>query len=277
MIKKRFKTQDTRHTTRKGIVLILTFIVLVILTIIVFAFLSMMSYEMKSVGAQTRDIKAFYIAEAGRAKARWALLVDEQPLPWTEEDTALGAGTFTVTAADDLGDGSATTITSSGYIPNDTNPIARRQVVEADIVVGSGALTNFSSGADISASSEKLPSNSKENAIDGDSGTSWKSNSKDDAWLQLDFGSSQTFNRVVYSGSNINSVTIEYSSNGSDWTTAGTGSSSPVNFTSVDGQYLKFTMSVDISKTAEVNEMETYNSDEEVDPTLGNGKFSTSW
>lgn len=265
------------RTTNKGIILILTFIILVVLSIIVFAFLNMISYEMKSVGGQIQNIKAFYIAEAGRAKARWALTIGEQTVPWIEEDTGLGSGTFTVIAADDLGDGSVTTITSAGYIPDDANPIALRQVVEEVIPFGSGGLTNLSSGAGITASSEKLPANTKENANDGDSGSIWKPAFKGDAWLQLDFGSSKTFNQVAYSGSNINSVTIEYSLNGSSWATAATAGSSPVNFSSVDGRYLKFLISVSSTKTGEVNELETYNTNEEVDLTLGQGKFSTAW
>lgn len=271
--------------SKRGAALILVFIILIGLSGIAFAFLAMLSDEIGSAGAGLKNMQAFYIAEAGLAKARWALTVGEETVPWSEEDTEVQKngttlGTYTVNAADDNGDGSVTTITSEGYIPDDTNPLAKRQVVEADIAVGSGDLTNLSLAATISASSEKLPQNPATKANDGDSGTNWKAGSKDDAWLKLDFGSSTTFTRVVYTGGNINSVTIEHSDNDSDYTAVTTPVESPagtVNFVSASGRYLKFSMDVDSSRTADVDELETYDADEEVSATLGQGEFSTSW
>ncbi len=265
---------------KKGIALILTLIILVALSIIAFAFLTMTSYEIKSVGGELRNMQAFYIAEAGRAKARWALIAGEQTVPWTESDTVLGSGMFTVSASDDKGDGSTTTITSNGYIPDDTKPIAQRQVVEADITIGPGDLTNFSLGAVISASSQKLPHNPATNANDGSAGTSWKASVKGNAWLKLNFGSLITFNRVIYTGNNINSFEIEHSNNDSTWSAVTGAVESPagtVNFNSVLARYLRFNMVVDSKRTAQVNELETYNSDEEKEAALGQGKFSTSW
>ena len=266
----------------RGAALILTFIIFITLSAIAFAFLTMINYEIRSVGTALRNMQVFYIAEAGRAKARWALTVGEQTVPWSESDTELGHGTFTVSATNDdpPGDGTVTTITSSGYIPGDDNPIAQRQVVEADISIGSGELTNLSLDADISASSQKLPQNRDDYANDGNDNTKWKADDKNDAWLKLDFGSSITFDRVIYTGSNINSCGIWYSdSPDSGYTLAATaiGSSGTVNFDSVEARYLRFDMEVDATRTADVNELESYDSNEEVSATLGQGEFSTSW
>ena len=270
-----------RFENERGAVLILVFVILVGLSGVAFAFLTMVSDEIGSAGAGLRNIQAFYIAEAGRAKARWALTVGGYTVPWTESDTGLGNGTFTVDAPDDNDDGSVTTITSSGYIPDDTNPIAQRQVVETVISIGSGELTNLSLDATISASSEKTPSN---HANDGDGGTIWKADAKGDAWLKLDFGSSATFDRVVVNGQkNIDSVAIKYSDIDSDddddHTSVTNLIESPAGtftFDSVEARYLRFNMDVDSKKTAEVNELESYDTSE-ASGSLGQGEFSTSW
>lgn len=264
-----------RFEREKGVALILTFIVFVGLSVIAFAFLTMITYETRSTGTGLRNMQAFYIAEAGRAKARWALTVGEEtPGAWGEEDIALGEGTYTVTTTDNGDD--TCTITSYGYIPDDTNPVAQRRVVEADITSGFGELTNLSLDATAFASSKNLES---KNANDGDAGTIWKADKDDDdAWLKLDFGSSTTFDRVVVNGQkNINSVTIEYSNDGTDYDEVTNLVESPAwtfTFDSVLAQYLKF--NIDSTKTPEVNELETYDTNEEISVTLGRGKFITS-
>lgn len=263
----------------KGAVLILVFVMLVGLSGLAFAFVTMVTDETRSTGAGLRNMQAFYIAEAGLAKARWALTAGEETVPWSEADTPFGGGTYTVNAADDNGDGSVTTITSEGYIPDDTSPLVRRQVIEEDITIGSGTLTNRSLAATISASSEKFPQNPATNANDGDGGTKWKAGSKNDAWLKLDFGSSTTFTGVVYTGNNINSVTIEYSNDDSSYNgvTTPVVSGGTVNFDSASGRYLRFSMDVDSNRTAEVDELEVYDVNEVVSPALGQGEFSTTW
>ncbi len=263
---------------KKGTALILVFLTFVGLSGIAFAFLTMVSDEIGSTGAGLWNMQAFYIAEAGLAKAQWAVVVDEQDATWSETDEAFGEGTYTVSIADNGDD--TYTITSEGYVPNDTNPRAKRQIVEENIPVGSGDLTNFSLAATISASSEKLPQNPATNGNDGDSGSMWKAGSKDDAWLKLDFGSSITFDRAVYTGNNINSVTIEHSDNDSDYAEVTSVVESPaktINFDSVSARYLRLNMDVDSNRTADVDEFESYNSAEDVSATLGQGEFSTSW
>ena len=58
---------------RRGVALIYTFIILIGLSGVALALLTMFSDEIKSTGAGLHNTEAFYIAEAGRAKARWAL------------------------------------------------------------------------------------------------------------------------------------------------------------------------------------------------------------
>ena len=96
----------------------------------------------------------------------------------------------------------------------------------------------------------------------------------------MDFGSSSTFDRVIYTGSNINSVTIEHSDNDSDYTEVTNAVEDPagtINFDSVLVRYLRFNMDVDSNRTADVDELESYNSAEDVSATLGQGTFVTSW
>lgn len=258
--------------SKGAILIILAFVIMVGLTGVLVAFMTMISHEMRSARLGLRNIQAFYIAEAGRAKARWALTTGGQTAGWNETD-ALEEGTYTFTTADN-GNGTCT-ISSDGYIPNATNPIAKRRVIENNIPITAG--TNLSLNVTISASSEKLPSNPKENANDGIDGSSWKANSQGDAWLELDFESSTTFDKAIYTGNNINSCTIEYSNNAVDYYPVTNAVESPagtVNFDSVSARYLKFSMDVDSKKTAETNELETYNT---AMGGFGQGTFSTSW
>ena len=264
----------------------LVLLIFVGLSGLAFAFLTLVNDEITSTGAGLWNMQAFYIAEAGLAKARWALTEGEETLgEWEgEEDRAVIAGaaaigTYTIDPPVDNGDGTCT-ITAYGYVPNDTNPLAERQVVEESIPVGSGGLTNLSLAAAISASSEKLPQNPATNANDEDSGTEWKAGSKDDAWLKLDFVNLTIFDRVVYMGSNINSAIIEYSNNDSTYIEVTNAVESPagiIKFDSVSARYLKLNMDVDSNKTANINEFESYDSAEDVNTILGRGEFSTSW
>jgi hypothetical protein len=258
---------------KKGAALIFIFVLLVSLTLVVLAFVTMVNYEVRSTGAGFTNMKAFYIAEAGRAKARWALTTGEEELGWGEADVSFGSGTYTVTTTDNGDD--TCTITSEGYIPDDTNPIAQRRVIERDVPV----TTNLSLAATASASSAQ-GSNPASDAIDGSTSSKWAASDKDDAWLKLDYGSSITFNRVVVNGQkNIDSVTIEYSDDDSDYDGVTSLVESPTwtfTFDSVSARYMRLSMGVDANKRAEVDELESY------DTTagsiiLGQGEFVSSW
>lgn len=124
--------------SRRGVALLSAFIVMVTLSTMALAFLSMVKDDIKRNGTEQADQQAYYIAKAGLAKARWALTTSGQAVGWGETDMAFGTGTYTVTTTDN-GD-STYTIISEGYIPNDTNPIARRRVEQRNISVANATL-----------------------------------------------------------------------------------------------------------------------------------------
>lgn len=256
-----------------GVALILVFIILIGLCVIVSAFITMVNYEIRSAGAGLRNMQAFYIAEAGLAKARWALTTGEEAVGWGETNEPFGEGTYTVTTTDNGDD--TCTISSSGYIPNATNPVAQRMVTESNIPI-SGGSTNLSLSATASASSEQ-GSHTADKSNDGNSVTKWKSDVKNGSWLKLDFGSSTTFDKIIYSGSKIDSYVIQYSNNDVTYTNVTNPVESPsgtVNFDSVSARYLGFNVN---GNKPEINELESYNTAEEGPITLGQGEFSTSW
>lgn len=253
---------------KSGAALILTFIVLVSLVLVAFAFVTMINYEIRGAGVGMRNMQAFYIAEAGRAKARWALTEGGESVGWGETDVSFGEGTYTVTTADN-GDGTYT-ITSEGYIPDDISPLARRRVIERNIPL---IAVNLSLGATATASSTQggfVPAN----AIDGNSITRWRSNVRNGSWLKINFGAATAFDKVVIDGSRIDSYTIEYSTDDITYLpVTGLVESPPWTFTFnlVSAQYLRLSVN---GNRPEVMELETYNT---AAGGLGQGEFATSW
>lgn len=262
---------------KKGFALLLVFAVLTALSAMLIAFLAMVSGEIRSVRAGLHNIQAFYVAEAGRAKARRELTTGEQAVGWGETNNdpfGTGTGTYIVTTAySDAPTNEHITITSEGYVPDSSNPLARRRVVESDISLSGPVGDNLSLGATASASSE-AGSFTASKAIDGAVNTRWKAGASGNAWLKLNLGSSTTFNRVVINGQrNISSSTIEYSSDDSTYNAVTNLVEDPgwtFTFDEVEGRYLKF--SIAATKTPEVNELETY-----LSSGIGRGEFSTSW
>ena len=115
---------------QRGSVLIFTFVVMITLAAIAAAFLYMISIRTKSSGLHLASGQAFWLAEAGRAKARWALTTDKRSPGWATSDVPLGEGTYSVTS---FYNGSNCSIISDGYIPDDINPVARSRIVESNI------------------------------------------------------------------------------------------------------------------------------------------------
>lgn len=272
---------------KRGVVLIGTLIVLVTLTGMTLAFVAMTANEIKSSGAGLNDAKAFYIAEAGLAKARWALTTGAQTVGWGESDTALGDGTYTVTTVDN-GDGTYT-ITSSGYIPDDTTPVVQRRVQEKSVPFSMGSPPNLSLTATASASSVK-GGNTADKAQDGDYNTKWQASGTPSAgspeWLAMDFGSAVSLDRVVFdepSGNSITVYTLQHSSNGSTWTAVSNpvasvvGQTTTVDFDSTSDRYLRIYITGSTRKDPAINEFESYNIAGGGVPTLGQGKFVTAW
>lgn len=259
---------------KRGAALIFVFIIFVGLSSMALAFLIMINYQIRSIATGVENMKAFNIAEAGRAKARWALTEGGESVGWGESDKPFGDGTYTVTTVDNGDD--TCTITSEGYIPDSANPVARRRVVEEDIPTTSGLL-NLSLDAAATASSSQ-GQNTPEKAIDGDPTTTrWRSSVDGASWLKLDFGSSTTFDRIVYTSAKITTYTIQYSNDDSVYIGVTNPVENPagtVNFDSVSARYLRFNVN---GNRPSVYELETYNSAGGATPTLGQGKFITSW
>jgi len=256
-------------TDKKGSVLIFVFVIMVGLSGLALALLTMTGNEIRSSGAGLWNMQAFYIAEAGLAKARWALTVDGQVPGWSETDD-FGEGTYTVTTTDNGDD--TCTIVSDGYIPDVTNTAAKRRVIEQNIPTDVQP-PSLSLTATASASSVK-GKDTADKAIDGDGRTKWTSNVNNGSWLKLDFGDPITFNKIVVNGKKIGSYTIEYSNNDAAYKGVTNLVELPAwtcTFDSVAARYLRFSLN---GKRPEVNELETYNT---AIAGLGRGEFTTMW
>jgi Tfp pilus assembly protein PilX len=275
-----------RLKDNSGAALIVTFIVLVSLTLIVLAFITMVSYEIRGAAAQSNDAKAFYLAEAGLARGRWALTTGGQTVGWGESDISLGDGTYTVTTTDN-GD-STYTIVSDGSIPDDTNPIAQRRVQEKSVPVSTSGSGNLSLSATAAASSAK-GANTADKANDGSSSSKWQANgtpsSSNPEWLSMDFGSTTTFDQVKFdepAGNEITTYAIQYSSNGSSWTAVSnasesvSGSVTTVTFDSVSDRYHRIYITASTRRDPGIKEFESYDTSSG-SLILGQGKFVTAW
>jgi len=255
----------------KGAILLFVFVILVGLTGIVIAVLAIASYEIKSASTGLLNMQAFYIAEAGWAKARWALTTEEEAVGWSETDEAFGKGTYTVTTTDN-GDYTYT-IVSEGYIPDDTTPIARRRVTEENIPIGG----NLSLSATTSASSEQ-GTNVASNANDGSTATKWRSDVRNGSWLKLDFGSEKSINMVIIVGaSKISSFSIQYSYNDVAWNNVDNPVEAPawtVTFDALDpaARYLRINVN---GNRPEMGEFQSFGGGSGV--VLGQGAYATSW
>lgn len=253
---------------KKGVILIFVLLVLVALMGVALAFWYAVNSEIKSVGAGLADARALYIAEAGRAKARQALTTDGT-VPYTETDTSFGQGTYTVTVAySDPPTNEHVTITSIGYVPNSTKPVAQRQVVEKNISFTSGSAQNLSLNATPSVSSNPGSASS----INDGKNTQWKAaGSNVWEWAKLDFVGQKQLSKVVIDGSQIDQYVMEYSNDDINWQAFANVAENPVwtfIFDKVSARYLKF--SVYGNKPA-IKELEAYGG-----AVLGQGEFSSS-
>lgn len=277
---------DTSRSKR-GVALLSVFMVMVTLSMMALAFLNMVRDDIKRTGTDQEDMRAYYIAKAGLAKARWALTAGAQAVGWGETGTAFGAGTYTVTTTDN--GGGTYTIISSGYVPNSTNPIARRRVEERNVSAATSALTNLCLGATAAASSSR-GANVPSRAIDGNLSTRWQANGNPSPgspqWLRVDLGSARTFSRVVFTepaGNTITAYTIQYSANGSTWTNVSSpaalkvGMVTTVNFTAVTRRYHRIRITASSATRPAISEYESYDTNQIRSVILGQGKYVTTW
>ncbi len=257
---------------RKGVIIIFVLLILIALMGVALAFWYAVNSEIRSAGVLLADTQAFYIAEAGRAKARYELTTDGQTVPYTETDTAFGNGTYTVTAVySDPPTNQLVTITSDGYVPDSTNIRAQRQVVEKNISFagpGVGGGTNLSLAATADASDKP---NQAKLANDDKLQTSWKSNATGSFWMTMAFAAVTDINKVVINGSNTGSYAVQYSNNGTTWTNVASPVENPagtITFNTVSARYMRLNFS---GVKPQINELQTYGG-----PSLGQGKFATS-
>ncbi len=269
--------------TRRGATLLVTFVMMLVLSGLAVAAAIFSRNSLLTGQSQLLDKQAFYIAEAGWQRARQALSIGTwvpAPSPGSSNTETFGAGTYTVTIVHNADN--TYTITSNGYVPNASTPAAQRQVVESAVTVSASG-TNLSLGETASASSTN-GSNIAAKAIDGSPSTYWEANNTgNNEWLSLDYGSatSVTFMKLTEKDNRINTITVEYSSNGSTWTAVPNLSAmeSPsktwqVAFSATSAQYfrVKFT-NVDSGKKPNIKEWESYASS-----TFSQGtSYSTSW
>jgi hypothetical protein len=106
---------------------------------------------------------------------------------------------------------------------------------------------NLALNKQIFDSSEENPNGTQgANAVDGDTTTRWGSKFTDNEWLDIDIGSTRTFNRAVlrWEAAYGSSYKLQYSNDRVAWTDAyaestGTGGTEDVSFPSVKGRYFR--------------------------------------
>ena len=264
----------------KGVIALFALMFLVALSGLALGLIALLSDQTRIIGVDTADTNAFYLAEAGRAKARYALTTGVQTVPWSETASPFGAnhGTYVVSAVYSPSTSTNILITSDGYFPSNTAPKAHRTVTEASITGGGGGGgTNLSiqTGVQATASSTRS-SNTPDHANDNNTGTYWQSNTNSNSWIRLDYGTAKTVSSVTISGSGLSPSIVQYSTPGSF---PGTPVLNPVGtFTSSGGTktFTPFTaryifLSIPTGTRPQVSEFRTYGS-----AGLSKGTFATS-
>lgn len=278
---------ECRHRgADRGVVLFLTFLLMLVvsglaLAVGVFAWNSQLTGK-----AAVQDKQAFHIAEAGLQRARQALAAETWTAATGGGNTyteTFGAGQYQATIVDNGDD--TYTITSSGYVGNTTTYSARRQVVATDVPV-TLSNTNKSLTATASASSTN-GGNVAGRANDDSMSTYWEAGTNGSGqWLRMDHGSATTADQIVVEENNrIDGVNIQYSSDGSSWSTVPglTVTESPTKtwtcgFTATSARYFRgvFTASGS-SRKVSVEEFQVYDTTAASLTLDGNGTFSTAW
>ena len=274
-------------STHSGAVLLLTFLLLLVLTGLVTAVGLYANHSLATARSQRLDRQALYIAEAGWQRARQALAASTWTgavAPGNDYTESFGGGEYVVnvTAENACIASCNYTVTSSSYVPNQTAVLARRRITEVDAPVTIVTGTNFSLAATASASSS-TGANTPNKANDGNSATKWQSGTNGNtSWLAMDYGSSATLNRIVVDeDSNIGGITVDYSDNGSVWTSisGATVTQSPskkwnATFSPISHRYFRANLTgVGANKKAAVEEMRSYNTT----ISLSTGDIISQW
>lgn len=270
--------QPTNHADpQRGAALLLTFLLMLVLgglalAVGVFAHNSVVSSSVQLEGYQVQGI-----ADAGLARARRELTVGGNAVGWSANDVSFGVGTYTVTTTDN--GGGTYTITSSGYVPDATNTVARRRVREKSIpVTASGS--NIALNTTATASSY-TGSNTPDKAVDGDGNTRWRCAGGAGCWLALDFGTNKALTQTDYDeqGNKITGYTIEVSRDGTTWETArGLSTSGDVaDFDKVTARYVRIRITSVSDIEPALDEFKVYAVTSGSSITLGDGTMVIDW
>ncbi len=279
---------------RDGVALLLTFLLMLVLAGVVLA-VSVFAHNSFLTGTmELQDKQAYYIAEAGWQRARQALNAGTWQAAVSSGNTyseTFGAGLYSVIVVDDgstIAENGSTsyTITSSAYVPNQSNPVAKRQMIEYQTDV-TASNTNLSLAATATASSTRS-SNTASKAKDGDNSTKWQANNKGpNEWLKMDYSSATAINEmIVRDDGNINSTfQIQWSDDDSSWTAVSSLSISEnsnnvftATFTSTTHRYFRAVFTdIDSNSRVGVKELEAYNTANRTVTFDNAGKVTTQW
>lgn len=281
---------DAARTTQdeEGVAMLATFFLMLVLAGLAFA-VGVFSYNSQVTGkSQLLDRQAFYVAEAGGQRARqqfgagaWSASSCTGAPNCTEafpSASSIGEYVVTITGSNPI------TITSSGYVPNRTTPIAQRRVVESNVPISTSDGSNLSLSATAFASSSR-GANVPARAKDGNLLTFWEANTAGPgSWLAMDLGSATSVEKIIVrEQANITGLTIQHSDNNATWTTASGLSVTPTGsgnnqiytatFTETTHRYFRSLFSTAGSGRRAARELESYDTGQ----TLGAGAVTTQW
>lgn len=132
-------------TPRRGFILLFAIVVGAALFAVTTALIGSVSASVRLERHRHHATDALMLAEAGLEKAVYEL--NQSPSYLGENDTPLGNGTFSVSVS--VVNPSTKRLTSTGYIPNDTNPVAQKTVT-ATVSVDS-TIISFHYGVQVGA------------------------------------------------------------------------------------------------------------------------------
>ena len=210
---------------RRGAVLIITFLMMLMLTGLALAVGVFSQNSLVTGQSQLFDKQAFFIAEAGLQRARQLLGTGERAVG-CGENVSFGAGEYNVVTAIATGGtltGGFYTMTSDGFIPNDTSPVARRQLLTQRLTptITLGANLSLAAGVSAITSSSNGVNTAEPRARDNDNATFWEAGGIGaGSWVGMDHGSAIAVDEIIIreQGNTITSLAIEWSDNGSTWT-----------------------------------------------------------
>jgi len=190
-------------------------------------------------------------------------ILSNDPTTYTITASAGANGSISPSGAQSVAGGASKTFTitpNSGYIVNAVSVdganigavtsytfsnVTANHTISASFVA-SPVNGNLAQGKSASASSVETSAFPASLAVDGSVGTRWSSTFADPAWIAIDLGSSQTFNRVVlrWEAAYGKAYQIQVSNDNASWSTvytrtAGTGGTEDFTFATTTARYIR--------------------------------------